>query len=270
MSYPGPPSPTTAQRLWRQLRERLLDLVYPRICRSCEVVLPGDAPHSGLENWLCEACRQRLAPVEAPCCAVCGEPFSGAMERPFKCSNCEGRRLAFEFAIAGYRASGPLRELIHRFKYSGDLTLRGVLADALMRALEDPRLAAENLGGWVLVPVPLHAWRQMRRQFNQSWELCRELSLRTGIPAVQVLRRRRATTAQARLSRKRRLENLRGVFGLRRELPLPGWRRPDLKGRNVLLVDDVLTTGTTTHECARVLRREAGVQKVVVITVARG
>jgi competence protein ComFC len=192
------------------------------------------------------------------------------MERPFKCSNCEGRRLAFAFAISGYKASGPLREMIHRFKYSGDLTLRGVLADALLQALEDPRLAAENLGDWVLVPVPLHWWKQMRRQFNQSWELCRELSLRTGIPAVQVLTRRRATMAQARLSRKSRLENLRGVFALRRELPLLGWRRPDLKGKNVLLVDDVLTTGTTTHECARVLRREAAVQKVVVITVARG
>ena len=115
MSYPGPPSPTTAQRLWRPLWERLLDLVYPRICRSCESILPGEAPHAGLENWLCEACRQRLSPVEAPCCAVCGEPFSGAMERPFKCSNCEGRRLAFEFAAlvvvwwAWWRAGKPNR-----------------------------------------------------------------------------------------------------------------------------------------------------------------
>lgn len=198
------------------------------------------------------------------------ESLGGAIDRAFKCSNCEGRRFAFEFAISGFKAAGAMRELLHHFKYSGDLTLRGALADALIHTLTEPRLTAEDLSTWVLVPVPLHWLREMRREFNQSWELCLELSARTGIPAVQALRRRRLTQAQAKLSRTARLQNLRGVFSVGGLWPPRCWKKPRLEGRKVLLVDDVLTTGATADECAKVLRREAGVEKVVVITAARG
>jgi len=170
--------------------------------------------------------------------------------------------------VAGFKAVGPLRELVHSFKYSRDLSLRGVLAEALRHALDDPRLAAEDLANWLLVPVPLHFLRERRREFNQSWELCRMLSPLTGIPAAQVLRRTRMTRTQARLERKQRLENLHGVFALRHCFPwLP---RPDVKGRRILLVDDVLTTGATAHECAKVLKQQGGAEKVVVITATRG
>lgn len=261
---------SAAQQAWARLGEGALDLVYPRCCRVCQIGLEDSAPRVGLRNWLCRACHENLMRVEAPYCSVCGEPFAGAMERAFQCSNCEGRRMAFEFAVSGFKAAGAMRELVHHFKYSGDLTLRGVLAEALFTVLAEPRLAAEDLAGWVLVPVPLHWLREMRREYNQSWELCLELSARTGIPAERVLRRTRLTATQAKLSRRARLENLRGVFALRRSLPLPGWRRPELRGKKVLLVDDVLTTGATADECAKVLRRDAGAEKVVVITAARG
>jgi ComF family protein len=211
-----------------------------------------------------------LERVETPCCAVCGESFGGAADGAFRCSNCEGRRLAFEFATAAYHAKGPLREIIHRFKYARDVTMRAPLAESLRLALDEPRLAGESLEQWLLVPVPLYWTRQIWRGYNQSWELCRELSKSTGIPAVRVLRRRWHTGTQARLARSERLENLRGVFSLRRVLPLPGRWRPEVRGKSVLLVDDVLTTGATAHECAKVLRREAGAARVVVITAARG
>ncbi len=257
--------------MWgERLQDGTLDLVYPRTCRACQIGLTSAAEHSGLADWLCKSCLMELTSIEPPYCSVCGEAFAGAMDRAFKCSNCDGRRMAFNFAISGFKAAGPLRELIHHFKYSGDLTLRGVLANALMPTLEEPRLAVEDLSTWVLVPVPLHWLREMRRGFNQSWELCREISIRTGIPAAQIMRRKRRTSTQAKLNRHERLENLRGVFALRRSFPLPGWRRPNIRGKKVLLVDDVLTTGATAHECAKVLKREAGAEKVVVITAARG
>lgn len=176
--------------------------------------------------------------------------------------------MAFDFAIAGYKAAGPLREMIHRFKYSRDLSLRAVLANALSQALREPRLAGEDLTQWLLVPVPLFPLRLIYRGFNQSWELCRVLSQATGIPTGQVLRRTRRTAAQATLHRKQRLENMRGVFALRRPMP---WRPAlNLAGRSILLVDDVLTTGATAHECAKVLKQKAGAAKVVVITAGRG
>ncbi len=270
MSHPGPSSPHQAERWWTAVEKKLLRVVYPCRCRVCEVFLPAksEAASLGLARWLCEKCIGELDRIEAPYCSVCGESFSGAMDRAFVCSNCSGRRLAFEFAISGFKAHGHLREILHSFKYSRDLSLRGLLADALMGALEDPRLAKEDLSQWLLVPVPLHWMRQVHRSFNQSWELCQELSARTGIPAGQVLRRTRKSATQARLNRQERLENLRGVFALRR---WPPWSpRADVRGKKVLLVDDVLTTGATTHECARVLRREGGAEKVVVITAARG
>ena len=105
------------------------------------------------------------------------------MDRPFRCDNCADRKLHFDFAIAGYRAEGEVRELIHRFKYGRDITLRAPLSRMLGRALDDPRLQAEDLRSWMLVPVPLHRTREREREFNQSHELCLQLSARPPSPS---------------------------------------------------------------------------------------
>lgn len=270
-SAPLQPAAGMRHRWWWCLRRKVLDVVYPRVCFGCETPLePLTADHAvpPLDDWLCRTCQDELPVIQPPVCRYCGEPFSGALTREFSCWNCEGRDLAFDFAISAYRAEGHVREWVHHFKYHHQHELRGLLGALLRQTLEDPRLAASDLSGWLLVPVPLHPWREMMREYNQSWELCRELSRATGIPAANLLRRVRRTHAQAGLDRARRLRNLRGAFALRRTLP---WRaRPDLTGSSILLVDDVLTTGSTCHECARVLRRQGGAEKVVVITAARG
>lgn len=261
-------TPASSPSLWRKVLRTSLDAVYPRTCHSCDFLLPRES--SGrLDSWLCKTCQDDLATIEPPYCSVCGEPYSGAMTEAFRCWNCSGRRIAFDFAISAYKAEGSLREMIHHFKYGRDLSLRGALTDLLATALEkEPRLAGQDLSQWLLVPVPLHFFRQTWRGFNQSWELCRQLSRHSGIPAAQVLRRRAWTRTQARLSQQARLANLRGAFALRYSRP---WQPcPALKGKRILLVDDVLTTGATAHECAKVLKRSAQVEKVVVITAARG
>ncbi|MEN3943090.1 ComF family protein [Prosthecobacter sp. SYSU 5D2] len=254
----------TARRFW----QTALDMLYPRVCHGCQDPLPEDAPHQGKAAWFCGSCCEELVEIQAPYCCVCGEPFDGAMTEAFVCKNCAGRRIAFDFAVAGFKADGPLREMILQFKYGRQLTLRAGLADMLAAALSDPRLAGEDLRQWLLVPVPLHWTRQYWRGFNQSWELCRRLSAHTGIPAAQILRRHSRTSPQARLHRKKRLQNLKRAFALRK--PRPWHTLPPLQGRRILLVDDVLTTGATAHECAKILKQEAGAEKVVVITVARG
>ncbi len=270
MSTPGARWLATGRAVLRRCARPVLDGLYPRVCFGCHLPLNGPEPTNrlALDIWLCHACQDKLPVIEPPICGVCGEPFSGALPHAFRCWNCEGRKLAFDFATSACRAEGLVREQIHAFKYQGRHELRGLLAALLRRALDDPRLAGQDLSSWLLVPVPLHPWREMMREYNQSWELCLELSRAAGIPAANVLRRVRRTASQAGLDRARRLRNLRGAFALRRPVP---WRRaPDLAGRSILLVDDVLTTGSTCHECARVLRREGGVEKVVVITAARG
>ncbi len=244
-----------------------LDAVYPRMCRVCDKPLPERDALRPLGEWFCKDCEEDLDKLEPPYCKVCGQPYEGMIESEFRCGNCADRKFFFDFAVAGYQAEGSVRELVHQFKYGKDISLRGALGDLLQRALQDPRLQKEDLRGWCLVPVPLHRIREHEREFNQSWELCRQLARRTGIPALQVLRRKHHTDKQSRLTRAQRLENLRGAFALRR-----GFQGPEspLKNGKVLLVDDVFTTGATTDACARVLRREGGAQKVVVIAVARG
>jgi len=248
---------------WRGCGTALLDLLYTRRCEACDAFLESGRERE--RRWLCDGCHEGLARIEPPYCQVCGEAYDGAMTGTFRCGNCAELTMHFEFAVAGFKAEGAVRELVHRFKYQRALHLRGLLGTMLERALEDPRLA-QNGAGWVLVPVPLHHARQREREYNQARELCRVLGRSCGSPVVDALARLRPTTPQASLSRRQRIENLRGAFAVRRRVLKAG----GLAGKKVLLVDDVLTTGSTTSECARVLRREAGVEKVVVITVARG
>ncbi|MES2707242.1 MAG: ComF family protein [Verrucomicrobiota bacterium] len=248
-------------RLQRGLRP-LLDLVYPPRCAACAVRIPEN---SGAD--FCADCAKDLEPVRPPFCATCGEPFSGKLTEPFDCPNCAGHPFDFDFAISAWQSTGPMRKAIHRFKYQRCLHLRLALARRLHDALADPRLAeiqepaaAEN---WGIVPVPLHSRRLRERGFNQSAELARLLARFTGLPCHDALRRTRYTTAQARLDRKERLANLSGAFTVSRKA------LTRLDGKNVLLIDDVFTTGSTTHECASVLKKSAGAARVIVLTVAR-
>ena len=255
---------TALSSQFQRYTSALLDLVYPRRCEGCAEPLAFGREAEA--RWLCDECLRALPRIVPPFCNVCGEPYDGAITESFRCANCEDLKLRFDFAVAAYRGDKLVRELVHRFKYNKQQHLSGVLGALLVRALEDERLAAMREHLAALIPVPLHHTRQREREYNQAWELCVELSKRTGIPALDALKRVRATTAQASLTRNQRTENLRGAFSARGSILRSG----ELKGKTVLLVDDVLTTGSTTSECARMLKREAGVEKVVVITVARG
>jgi ComF family protein len=178
------------------------------------------------------------------------------------CHTCRGRSFAFEFALAPYEARGVMRDLIHRFKYQRQLHLRPLLGELLAQLRDHPRLRPWIENG-LTVPVPLHPRRFREREFNQAEELCQELKRRWGIPSTRALKRLRYTSTQTRFRRGQRQANLHGAFALSRDAP-PKWEE-----RPLLLVDDVFTTGSTAHECARVLR-DAGAKNVVVITLARG
>jgi ComF family protein len=149
--------------------------------------------------------------------------------------------------------------MVHRLKYGKELWLGRVMAGWMREGFGDPRLA-----GWradALVPVPLHPRRLREREFNQAEILCQELSCACGLPVLTPLVRRRYTTTQTRLDRKGRRQNLRDAF-------IPG-KNADVTNLNLLLVDDVLTTGSTLDACAAVLL-EAGANSVRALTAARG
>jgi competence protein ComFC len=177
----------------------------------------------------------------------------------FSCPNCEDHPPAFDCAVSHHLAKGVLRELIHRFKYGRQFYLRRVLAEFLVDAMQDARIQADPAD--YLVPVPLHPTRFRERGFNQADALAETLSKRTRLPILRCIERRRYTNTQTRFDRVERRQNLRNAFSLRKSR--------DVHGKHLVLLDDVLTTGSTLHECALVLRG-AGAESVRAITVARG
>lgn len=227
-------------------------VVYPATCEQCGAAIPES-------EYLCIACAAGAQHIHPPRCEVCSEPFQGSMPGGFTCANCAGRGFHFSCAVAPFRSTGIVRELIHRFKYGGAHRLRHQLARWLIEGLEDDRIRSRPPDA--LVPVPLFAARERLREFNQAQALADLAGAHTGIPVWNCLRRVRNTTTQVSQGRARRMENLRNAFALRQTTPL--------RGRHVVLVDDVLTTGSTLDECARVLLA-GGAASVRGLTVARG
>jgi ComF family protein len=229
----------------------LASLFYPALC----VVCSDDVDRS---EYLCENCQSRAPRITAAFCAKCSEPFSGVITQAFSCANCEHRILHFDSAVAVYRSRGLVRQLVHEFKYGHHRHLRYPLAGWLGEAMNDPRLRGLRFD--VIVPVPLHPARERERGFNQATLLAELLSRQIGVPLRPALERIRFTKTQTAHDRAERMENLRDAFRLR--------KKADVRQSRVLLIDDILTTGSTLSECARVLK-EAGAVSVYAATAAR-
>jgi competence protein ComFC len=230
--------------------ETLGDLFFPRHCAGCAVALRS--------GWLCRDCSDLLIAVVPPRCETCSRPYSGSLE-PFVCSNCQGKAFHFRHAVAVMQSRGIVRELIHRFKYGGETWLAGLLGEFLRRGLRDSRLVGKPFDA--VVPVPLHSLRRREREFNQAEVLARDLARGEGWEFCEALQRIRYTVTQTHFDRRRRMKNLRGAFRVR--------RNATVEGKRLLLVDDVLTTGSTLDECARMLLG-AGAEAIYALTVARG
>lgn len=244
---------------WSRLAARALDLFYPPMCGICGVRLSHG-------RALCAACDADLPRLMEPFCKSCGEAFPGKIEGSFACPNCENLRFSFDFARPATVRDERTLDLIHRLKYSREIHLADELGRLASGAFADPRLAPALDGAWPLVPVPLHRKRLRHRHFNQAAEISRALAKLTGLPVLDALRRTRETDTQTLLSRKQRMANLRGAFEVTRRGHR--WIAADLR-HGAVLVDDVLTTGSTVHECAKTLRR-AGFRRIFVVTVMRG
>lgn len=250
-----------AEAFWR--------LAYPEQCVLCSALL-------GLhERYLCGPCRARLPWTGSPTCPRCGGRVALDTVAPRGCGACWGRRFAFTRAVSPFRYDGAVRDLLLRFKLAREAWLAyllgGLLADHL--ATGDVARLVD-----LIAPVPLHWRRRLRRGFNQAHLLALEIGAAFGLPVARgLLRRTRPTTTQTAFSRLRRDANVRGAFVVRTHSPLGGalsrvraalGSRHDVHGKRILLVDDILTTGSTANECARTLRH-AGASEVLVATVAR-
>ncbi len=233
------------------LIEPLLTLFFPAHCAGCALAVDS-------KRDFCPTCESTIEFIKSPRCQVCSQPFDG-LAGEFECPNCRGAAFHFECAVSVVRSRGVIRELIHRLKYNREIWIVKVLSWILAQGLADERLSGEDFDA--IVPVPLHSKRLREREFNQSAHLAARLSRTTGIPVRDVLARSRYTGTQTALDRSERRQNLRNAFSLR--------KNASVTDQNLLLIDDVLTTGSTLDACAAVLL-EQGAESVRALTLARG
>ena len=230
-------------------------------CQACGGLLPG----SGQARPLCPSCAECLAPRLGGYCPKCGALFEDPAAPPQLCPHCRLHGRPWDGFAFHAHYEGVLREMVLGFKFRGRLgqgrLLAGFLADAYCRAAARTGDGAmPPAGPDLIVPVPLHPKRLAWRGFNQSLELARLLANTLDRPVrPQALVRIRNTTPQSQLPGAERLENIQGAF-----LGDPA----ALDGRQILLVDDVMTTGATIETAVLALRR-AGAARVDVAVVAR-
>lgn len=236
------------------LRKSCQAVFFPQHCVLCsQGVLNADF------SPLCRPCLGRLERLPRRICYYCGTPLPGNVLEEFAaCARCRSGLFPFEFARSCGPYEGKLREVIRKFKFEGFRHLAHPLAHLLEESYRESRLEFDP--DW-MVPVPLHRRRRRQRGFDQTLLLCRILSRRLGATVFRDLRRVRHTPPLFGLDTAERQRALRGAFSLA--------QADRLANCNLLLVDDVMTTGATVQEICRLFRREAKPARIMVLTVAR-
>lgn len=225
------------------------DFALPPRCPGCGAVTPGD-------HRFCLDCWVQLDFLGGPCCVSCGEPFEYDPGPGARCGACLRDQPPLDGARAAVAYGEVARRIALKLKYGG----RPGLAETV--ALQMARLLPED-EDVILAPVPLHRWRIWRRGYNQSALIARALAAKGGPPLMlDLVERRRATPILRGMGPAARAKAVRGAFAV------SAGRKAGVKGRIVVLIDDVYTTGATANACARALKR-AGAAEVRLICWAR-
>ena len=239
----------TATRHARAGLRAVVDFALPPRCPGCGSVVED-------VHRFCLDCWQALTFLGEPCCAVCALPFDYAPPGDALCGACLALPPAFDRLRAAVAYGEISRKVALRLKYGG----RPGVAETIARLMERHLVAAR---GAVLAPVPLHRWRIWRRGYNQAALIASALARRTGLEArLDLIERVKPTPPLRGMGAKEREDAVRGAFRIATA------RRQAVRGRPVLLIDDVYTSGATANACARILRR-AGAAEVGVLTWAR-
>lgn len=237
-------------RRWRHLLKLATDVLVPPLCLSCRTPIE-DA------DALCAACWRRIDFITPPVCERLGIPLPYDTGEPTLSAAALADPPAYDRARAVARFDDRVRYLVHRLKY-GDQHDAVSLFGRWLKSAAAPLLPGTDL----IVPVPLARWRLWQRRFNQAALLAQALSRQTAIPTAPLaLIRTRSTASQVGMTADQRRRNVQGAFRV------PSRHRSRIAGRNILLIDDVITTGATVEACARALKR-AGAARVDVAALA--
>lgn len=228
-----------------------IDLILPNQCAACSELVEGG-------GVLCGPCWRQTPFISGLVCDGCGVPLPGADDSRVLCDDCLSWPPAWSRGRAAmmYRDTG--KRLVLALKHGDRLDLVGPASDWMVRAAR-PLLAP----GMIVVPVPVHRWRLIRRRYNQAALLAHGIGIRADLACLaDALRRERPTGTQDGKSRQERHENLEGVFAVAPK------RRDQIAGRHILLADDVMTSGATLSGCTEALLA-AGAAEVSTVVLAR-
>lgn len=218
-----------------------LDLIFPKCCVSC----------GQIGSYLCDDCLRKVEFIDKPVCSVCQRQAIEGRVHP----GCSGK-YRLDGLVVACRYSGPVKRAIAKVKYKWIYDIEQIFVEFLAQNLWRFDLPKDV----VLIPVPLHVRRKRWRGFNQAEILAKSLASKFNVEYLELLIRSRETRTQVGLSRDERRKNVKGAFFLSPSV---------ISGRNIILVDDVFTSGSTMAECANVLKR-AGAKSVWAMAVALG
>ncbi len=240
------------QTVFKKTCNIICDLLYPPCCQICTKTL-----RAWPTEILCPLCLDQITFNKPPFCLKCCRYLGEDISHPL-CTICRRKPLYFDFAWSACLYTSPLKELIHHFKFHDKTYYRFLFAPLLIQFIDRYQLDIKQFD--YLMPVPLSPTRQRERGYNQSLLLASDLAKHYGLPVDHtILIKHRHTHPQTQLSQKIRFTNLEGAFKMKSQI--------NLVGKNILLVDDLLTTGSTASEIARLLKSN-GAGRVGVLTLA--
>lgn len=240
---------TKAKEFFKKFSDKFLDLLYPEglTCVNC-----GDELQHETRLNLCGKCYLNLIENDGHRCKICGIRMKNEADY---CDNCTRFDKYFDMNRSPFIYEKTASDLVKKLKFGNKL----YIAKELAKAMADEYFTG-NFNCDFILYVPMTEKEEKERGYNQSELLAKEVGLRTGLSVFDNLKKVKETDRQKKLTAKERRENLKGVFDV--------VRADEIKGKNVLVIDDVYTTGATINECARVLKR-AGARKVYSITAAQ-
>lgn len=236
----------------KELFSSLIDIIYPPQCVICGTLQKN-------RKTFCETCLNDIKFINYSICPTCSEILETNFFDEVRCLKCQDNPiLSGIYSLALYE--GSISKAIHLLKYQGKTVISEHLGSIIYNSPIDWSIFLEK--EVLIIPVPLHIKRLRKRGFNQSLLIANVISRKIGLKVIpNILIRSKETKSQVELSKEERKENIKGAFSLK--------DKNLLKERNILLIDDVYTTGATILECATILKKEGNVKKVEALTVAR-
>jgi len=236
----------------RRFFRGLTDIIYPKRCPGCKNKIEI------ADKFICASCQARIKINRPPFCNKCGRHLETLNLNINICSDCLKNKLNFDRAFSAGVYEGVIKELIHEFKYKGKEHLYRPLSEIMINFIKEYHIPIEYLD--LIIPMPLHKTRLRQREFNQAEALSRPIADEFNKTlSTSLLIRHRLTKTQTEMPTQKRFENVADSFSVA--------KHTDLANKNLLIIDDVFTTGATSSAAALTLK-EAGANKVLILTLA--